>query len=59
MKKNEYINRLIIFQYITEEQRELYNQKNLNELLQIYLMVINRRIKNNEQEKEKSNNRNY
>ena len=50
MRKVEYINRLIIFNHLKESDRDIYMTKDIYELMQLYIMVINKRIKENEKE---------
>lgn len=49
MRKVEYVNRMILFHHITEEERDKYMHKDITELLNLYLKVIITHMeKNNE-----------
>lgn len=64
MRKVEFINRMILFGYIKEVERDFYMDKDTQELLKMYLMVVNTRIgeRHGKEEKEwidRSDKRNW
>lgn len=44
MRKVEFINRMILFGHIKEVERDFYMDKDTQELLKMYLTVVNTRI---------------
>lgn len=44
MRKVEFINRMILFGHIKEVERDFYMNKDTQELLKMYLMVVNTKI---------------